>query len=259
MRAVRIHRYGGPDVLGLEETARPEPGPDEVLVRVLAAGVNPVDWKTREGRGAARRWSGERFPVILGWDLSGTVEAVGRSVTTVRPGDEVFGLVRFPEPAGCYAEYAAVPADEVVVKPAALDHAHAAALPLVALTAWQALFDTARLTAGDTVLVHAAAGGVGHVGVQLAKWKGATGDRHRLRGEASPGAVARCRRGGRLQGHALREGGHRRRRGARVAVLAEEGMLVPVLDTQRPLAEARTAHERGEAGRALGKIVLVTA
>lgn len=174
MRAVRIHRYGGPDVIRLEETARPEPGPDEVLVRVLAAGVNPVDWKTREGRGAARRWSGERFPVVLGWDLSGTVEAVGRSVTTVRPGDEVFGLVRFPEPAGCYAEYAAVPADQVVVKPAALDHAHAAALPLVALTAWQALFDTARLTAGETVLVHAAAGGVGHVAVQLAKWKGAT-------------------------------------------------------------------------------------
>lgn len=168
MRAVRIHRYGGPDVIRLEETARPEPGPDEVLVRVLAAGVNPVDWKTREGRGAARRWSGERFPVVLGWDLSGTVEAVGRSVTTVRPGDEVFGLVRFPEPAGCYAEYAAVPADQVVVKPAALDHAHAAALPLVALTAWQALFDTARLTAGETVLVHAAAGGVGHVAVQLA-------------------------------------------------------------------------------------------
>lgn len=173
MRAVRIRRYGGPDVLELEDVPRPEAGPGELLVRVVAAGVNPVDWKTREGRGAARRWSGERFPLVLGWDVSGTVEAVGDEVTTFAPGDDVFGLVRFPEPAGCYAEYVAVPAGEVVAKPAVVDHAHAGALPLVSLTAWQSLFDTARLEEGETVLVHAAAGGVGHVAVQLAKWKGA--------------------------------------------------------------------------------------
>lgn len=173
MRAVRIHRYGGPEVLTLEDVPRPVPGPGELLVRAMAAAVNPVDWKTRKGQGSARRWDGDRFPLILGWDVSGVVESLGAGVERFAPGDEVFGLVRFPEPGSCYAEHVAVPADHVVAKPAALGHSHAAALPLVALTAWQALFDTARLGAGETVLVHAAAGGVGHVAVQLARWKGA--------------------------------------------------------------------------------------
>ena len=173
MRAVRVHRYGGPEVMVVEDAPRPEAGAGELLVRVMAAGVNPVDWKTRKGQGAAKRWEGDRFPLILGWDVSGVVEAVGPGVEDFGPGDEVFGLVRFPEPGGCYAQFTAVPSAQVVAKPAVLDHAHAAALPLVALTAWQALFDTARLEATETVLVHAAAGGVGHVAVQLAKGKGA--------------------------------------------------------------------------------------
>ena len=172
MKAVRIHEYGGPDVVRYEEAPRPEPGPGEVLVRVQAAGVNPVDWKTRSGGGQADK-IGDRFPMVLGWELSGTVEEIGPEVDGLVVGDEVFGLVRFPQPGETYAEYAAVPAHELAPKPPGLSHAEAAAVPLAALTAWQALFDAGGLESGQTALVHAAAGGVGHLAVQLARWKGA--------------------------------------------------------------------------------------
>jgi NADPH:quinone reductase-like Zn-dependent oxidoreductase len=173
MHAVRIHRYGGPEVLRYEEAPRPEAGAGEVLVRVHGAGVNPVDWKTRAGRGMAKKYDQDPFPLILGWDVSGVVEAVGDGVGGLAPGDAVYGLVRFPRPGRCYAEYVAAPADELMPKPPSLDHVEAAGLPLVALTAWQGLFETGRLADGETVLIHAAAGGVGHVAVQLARWKGA--------------------------------------------------------------------------------------
>ncbi len=172
MKAVRIHEYGGPEVVRHEEAPRPQPGPGEVLVRVEAAGVNPVDWKTRSGGGQAKK-IGERFPLVLGWDLSGTVEEVGPEVEELAAGDEVFGLVRFPQPGETYAEYATAPAQELAPKPAALSHEEAAAVPLAALTAWQALFEAGRLEKNQTALVHAAAGGVGHLAVQLARWKGA--------------------------------------------------------------------------------------
>ena len=172
MKAVRIHEYGGPEVVRHEEAPRPEPARGEVLVRVDAAGVNPVDWKTRAGGGQAKK-IGERFPLVLGWDLSGTVEEVGPEVEELAAGDEVFGLVRFPQPGETYAEYATAPARELAPKPPALSHVEAAAVPLVALTAWQALFDAGRLEKDQTALVHAAAGGVGHLAVQLARWKGA--------------------------------------------------------------------------------------
>ena len=172
MKAVRIHAYGGPEEIVYEDAPRPEPGSGEVLVRVRAAGVNPVDWKTRSGSGMAKKF-GERFPLVLGWDASGVVEEVGTGVDAFRAGDEVYGLPRFPEPGEAYAEYMAAPAGDLATKPANLGHLEAAALPLVTLTAWQALFDVAGLEQGQSVLVHAAAGGVGHVAVQLARWKGA--------------------------------------------------------------------------------------
>ena len=172
MRAVRIHSYGGSEAVRYEDVPLPEAGPGEVLVRARASSVNPVDWKTAEGSGQASKiW--ERFPLVLGWDLSGVVEAVGEGVDSYQPGDEVFGLVRFPQPGEAYAEYVAAPADQLAPKPASLGHAEAAALPLVGLTAWQALIEAAGVEEGQTVLVHAGAGGVGHVAVQLARWRGA--------------------------------------------------------------------------------------
>jgi NADPH2:quinone reductase len=174
MKAARIHRYGGPEVVVVEEAPDPEPLAGEVLLRVHAAGVNPVDWKTRSGGGMAKKFP-PRFPITLGWDVSGVVEAVGPGgVDNLSEGDEVFGLIRFPEPAGTYAEYVTAPADQLATKPSSISHEEAAGVPMVALTAWQALFDAGHLGAGQTVLVHAAAGGVGHMAVQLAVWKGAT-------------------------------------------------------------------------------------
>ena len=170
MKAVRIHDFGGPDVLSYEDAPQPSPERDELLIRVHAAGVNPADWKTRERGAAGRR---HQLPLILGWDVSGVVEDVGAGVFDFNAGDAVYGLVRFPDPGSAYAEYLAAPASDVAPKPRSLDHVQAAAMPLVALTAWQALFDAAELAAGQTVLIHAAAGGVGHVAVQLATWKGA--------------------------------------------------------------------------------------
>ncbi|MEV6951654.1 NADP-dependent oxidoreductase [Streptomyces sp. NPDC051183] len=169
MRAMVVSEWGGPETLVEREIERPEPGLNEILVRVHAVGVNPVDSKTRAS-GALIAWG--EVPIV-GWDVSGTVEAVGPGVTMYRPGDEVYGMPHFPRQAGGYAEYVAGPARHFAPKPASLDHVQAAALPLAALTAWQALVDTAALAPGQRVLVHAAAGGVGHLAVQIAKARGA--------------------------------------------------------------------------------------
>src|SRR5438874_10456375 len=139
MKAVRIHAYGGPDVLRVEEAERPEPRANEILVRVHAAGVNPVDWKIREGLLQAP------LPMIMGIDFSGVVESLGSEVSEYRVGDAVFGQVT--DESGSYAEYALALASEVTHKPKELDDVQAAALPVAALTAWQALFDTAHLAA----------------------------------------------------------------------------------------------------------------
>ena len=168
MRVVRQTELGGIDVLKLVEVDRPEPGPTEILVRVHAAGVNPVDWKTRE-HGV---FLGQP-PFVLGWDVSGTVEQVGFGVSWLKPGDEVLGMPLFPHAAGAYGEFVVAPSRQFVRKPAGLSHAEAAALPLAGLTAWQALVDDADVQPGQKVLVHAAAGGVGHLAVQIAKAHGA--------------------------------------------------------------------------------------
>lgn len=170
MTAVRFHAYGKPDVLVEESAPRPEPGVGEVLIRVYAAGVNPVDWKVRSG--AARRFVTRTLPMIPGWDVAGIIEAVGPRVASFKEGDAVFAMLDLSREGG-YAEYAVVSATGVARKPSTLGFAHAAAVPLAATTAWQALFDEAKLTRGRKVLIHAAAGGVGHFAVQFARWKGA--------------------------------------------------------------------------------------
>lgn len=193
MKAVRLHAFGGPDVLRYEDAPKPYPKPGEVLVRVHAVGINPPDWYLREGyRMLPPEWQPQiSFPVIPGTDVSGVIEAVADDVTGFAVGDAVYAMVRFP--AGLaggsmgYADYVSVAAAEVALKPAAIDHIHAAAAPMSLLTAWQFLVDLghdapnplqphphAPVPLKDkTVLVNGAAGGVGHFVVQIAKWQGA--------------------------------------------------------------------------------------
>ncbi|OBQ92300.1 NADP-dependent oxidoreductase [Mesorhizobium sp. M1A.F.Ca.IN.022.07.1.1] len=169
MRAVTQNSVGEPDVLFVAEQPAPSPKASEVLVRVKAAGINPVDGAVRAGYFPL---IGEP-PFILGWDISGTVEALGTGVTAFKLGDAVFGMPRFPKQAAAYAEFVATPVDEIAAKPAAIDHAQAAALPLAGLTAWQGLVRHGGLQSGQRVLIHAGAGGVGHLAVQIAKARGA--------------------------------------------------------------------------------------
>ncbi len=180
MRAITQNTVGGPEVLEIAERPTPQIKAGDVLIRIKAAGVNPVDAAVR---GGFYPLLGEP-PFVLGWDLSGTVEAVGPGANGFAPGDEVFGMPRFPAQAGTYAELAAAPASEVVHKPDSLGHEAAAALPLAGLTAWQGLVTAGRLKTGDRVLIQAAAGGVGHIAVQIAKARGAY-----VIATASPGKV----------------------------------------------------------------------
>ncbi|HEX7527185.1 MAG TPA: NADP-dependent oxidoreductase [Gaiellaceae bacterium] len=172
MRAVVQDAFGGPEVLHVADVPQPAPILTEVLVRVHAAGVNPVDWKTRAGRGAAAALG--PLPFTIGWDVSGVVEQVGFGVTRFAPGDEVFGMPRFPRQAAAYADYVTAPSRQLARKPANLSHVEAAAIPLAALTGWQAIVETARIEPEQRILIHGAAGGVGHLAVQIAKSRGAT-------------------------------------------------------------------------------------
>ncbi|MFD6469229.1 NADP-dependent oxidoreductase [Streptomyces goshikiensis] len=192
MAAIRLHTFGGPEVLRYERVPVPEPGPGEVLVRVHAAGINPPDWYAREGMPDVppELRPPFRLPLTPGTDISGVVEELGPDASGFSVGDEVIGLLRFPTAlqGNAYAEYVTAPATDLARKPATVDHAHAAALPMSGLTAWQFLielghdhpspFQEARhrpmaIDGRTTVLVNGAAGGVGHLALQLAKWKGA--------------------------------------------------------------------------------------
>ena len=298
MRAIGVRRAGGPEVLEEIELDRPEPGPVEVLVRVHAAGVNPTDWKARARGGPL----GAAGPFVPGYDVSGVVEAVGPGVRMYQPGDEVFGMPLFPKPAGAYAEYVVAPPRHFARKPAGLDHVTAAGLPLAGLTAWQSLVDFARVRPGQRVLVHAAAGGVGHLAVQVAKARGAhviatasatkhdfvlglgadevidytaidfseaTGDldivldtiggdyNARSRGLLRPGGTYIGLAAPAEDGFLLVEPDHA---GMLALVdLVEKGQLAVTIDSVFPLADAVKAHERGETGRARGKIILKVA
>jgi len=172
MKSVRLHQFGGPEVLKHEDAPRPEADEGNVLVRVHAAGVNPVDWKVREGRLNQQRE--HTLPLIPGSELSGIVAQTGRGVSRVERGDAVYGYLAAIGN-GAYAEYALVRAQDLARKPRSLDHMHAAAVPLAALAAAQGLCGPRALnvTSGQTVLIHGAAGGVGHFAVQFAKFLGA--------------------------------------------------------------------------------------
>jgi NADPH:quinone reductase-like Zn-dependent oxidoreductase len=171
MKAIRIHDFGDPGELTVDDVARPVPAATELLVRVHAVGVNPIDWIVRQGE--SEEPLDVSLPWIPGWDFSGAIEAVGSNVTEFEIGDAVYGLVRMPQPGNTYAEYVTVPATEVVPTPTSLDHTEAAGVPMVSLTAWHALFEEGELEDGQRVLIHAAAGGVGHMAVQFAKQAGA--------------------------------------------------------------------------------------
>ncbi len=192
MKAVRLHEFGGPEVLRYEEVPIPELKPGEVLVRVHAVGINPPDWYLRDGlKVIPPEWRPTvPLPAIPGTDISGVIEAISTDVQGLAVGDEVFGMIRFPSfgESSAYAEYVAAPASDLARKPAGIDHAHAAGAPMAGLTAWQFLIELGHdranplqatrhepmaLGAGKTVLVNGAAGGVGHFSLQLAKWKGA--------------------------------------------------------------------------------------
>ena len=293
MRAIMAQRAGGPEVLEEIELDRPEPGPVEILVRVHAAGVNPTDWKSRARGGIL----GAPGPFVPGYDVSGVVEAVGPGVRMYAPGDEVFGMPLFPNPPGAYAEYVVAPPRHFARKPAVLDHVTAAGLPLAGLTAWQSLVDFANIQKGQRVLIHAAAGGVGHLAVQIAKARGAhvvgtasaakhdfltslgadelidytttdfttaTGDLDvvldTIGGEYSTRSRPLLRPGGTYialtpgDDFLLVEPDHAGM--LALADLVESGQLTVAIDSVFPLRDAAAAHERGETGRAQGKIVL---
>lgn len=193
MKAVRLHAFGGPEVLMYEDAPKPEVKPGDVLVRVRAAGLNPPDWYLRDGyRALPPEWRPDAsFPLILGTDVSGIVEAVTPGAGTFATGDEVYAMVRFPDDlmtgSDAYAEYISVLASQLAQKPAGIDHVHAAGTPMSILTAWQFLIELGHDEPnpfqpfrhepvpldGKTVLINGAGGGVGHLAVQLAQWRGA--------------------------------------------------------------------------------------
>src|SRR6266404_5896639 len=170
MKAIVVHEYGGPEVLKYEDIPRPEPKDDEMLVRVIAAGVNPVDEMIRSGMFA--KYEKAAFPMIPGADIAGVVEKAGGKITKFRMGDPVYAYISLKNGGG-YAEYAVATEGEASPKPKSLSYVEAAAVPVVALTAWQALIDTAKLSAGQTVLIHGGSGGVGTFAIQIAKARGA--------------------------------------------------------------------------------------
>lgn len=283
MRAVEVSNFGGPEVLRLVDVERPRPISTEVLVRVLAAGVNPVDVKTRRGEGVAR-WVGPP-PFILGWDVCGVVEAMGYGVARFEVGDLVYGMPRFPRAAGAYAEYVTAPSRQFARAPRGISPVEAAAMPLAALTAWQCL---EGLKSGQRLLVHGATGGVGHLAAQIGHARGAevrttnSRDREALNardvdvaldlvgGEDTVLLARTLRAGGVLiavasglsrpvtpqvrvleplvepDGHGLEE----------VARLVEEGNLQVAVDSVFPLECAADAHARLERGGVRGKLVL---
>jgi NADPH:quinone reductase-like Zn-dependent oxidoreductase len=170
MKAIIAREYGGPEVLKLEQVPRPEPKENEILVKVIAAGLNPVDGMIRSGKYA--KFFGTKLPLVPGYDIAGIVERAGAKTDKFKKGDAVYAYIDL-KTGGGYAEYALVTAKEAAPKPKSLTYVEAAAVPIVALTAWQALVDTAKLSTGQTVLIHGGSGGVGSFAIQFAKLRGA--------------------------------------------------------------------------------------
>lgn len=172
MKAMTLKQFGGVDNFVLQDIPMPEPKAQEVQIKVMAIGMNPIDLKTRQGSGMASSFEGHH-PIILGWDVSGVVEKVGEEVKEFHTGDEVFGTINFPGIGAAYAEYTTAPANQIALKPANISHTEAAGATLSTLTAWQALVDTGHVKKGDKVLIHGATGGVGSYATQIAKHLGA--------------------------------------------------------------------------------------
>lgn len=170
MKAIRIHEFGGPEVLKVEDIEKPVPAADELLIKVYATSINPVDSKIRSGKNYQRYHN--PMPMTLGFDVSGVVEEIGKDVTNFKTGDEVYARPDLNRD-GAFAEYITMPAAKVGFKPKSISHNEAAAVPLAGLTAWQGLFDHGKLQPNQRVLIHAASGGVGTFAIQFAKWKGA--------------------------------------------------------------------------------------
>ncbi|HEU4553356.1 MAG TPA: NADP-dependent oxidoreductase [Chitinophaga sp.] len=170
MQAATLPQFGDANAFEMTEIPMPRPAAGQLLVRVKAAGINPVDYKTRSGKGQAQRFT---LPAILGWDIAGQIVDAGVGAHKFIPGDRVFGLSRFPEPANAYAQFAVVQEQEFARIPDNISDNVAGGTPLAALTAWEALYDHAQLQTGQRILIHAAAGGVGHIAVQLAHNTGA--------------------------------------------------------------------------------------
>lgn len=291
MRGICVERFGGPEVLALAEVAQPRPLSTEVLVEVHAAAVNPVDCKTRRGEGVASSIGSP--PFVLGWDVAGVVVSSGYGVTRFSQGDRVFGMPHFPRAAGAYAEYVAAPSLHFARMPNRLDFVHAAALPLVSLTAWQSLFDAAVLRPGQSVLVHGATGGVGQVAAQLVAAHGAsvlTTSRSNplteidvevdvvldlVGGADTAAAIGHLRHGGILLAvadgadDATRAAAEKRavevleplvepdgRRLDQIANEVTEGRLELAIEDVLPLEQAADAHRRLERGGVGGKLVL---
>src|SRR5260370_5053156 len=170
IKAIVVHEYGGPEVLKYEDVPRPEPKEDQILVRVIAAGVNPVDDASRSEKYA--KFFGITLPFIPGYDIAGVVEKTGAKITKFKAGDQVYAYLELKDGGG-YAEYAVATEVEAAPKPKSLSFTEAAGVPVVALTAWQALIDKAKLSAGQTVLIHGGSGGVGSFAIPIAKARGA--------------------------------------------------------------------------------------
>ncbi|MFC1492548.1 NADP-dependent oxidoreductase [candidate division KSB1 bacterium] len=173
MKTLQVTEFGAPTVLKCFDIPVPIPKDDEVLIKISAAGVNPVDAKTRRGIGFVAELIKDRMPWTLGYELSGVIEETGQGVNGFKKGDAVFGMVGLPKRSSCYAEYTTALPEELWFKPKNLSHTEAAGVPLAALTAWQGLFNVGNISKGDRILIHAAAGGVGHFAVQFAKSTGA--------------------------------------------------------------------------------------
>jgi NADPH:quinone reductase-like Zn-dependent oxidoreductase len=172
MKAMVIEKFGHAEQLHLGDIPTPQPAENEVQIQILYTAVNPVDWKIREG--LMKNFLPHEFPLILGWDAAGTVKSVGKNVKKFKAGDEVYAYCRKPIVQwGTYAEYVCFDADNIALKPKNINFSQAAAIPLAGLTAWQALFDFAKLKKGETILIHAGAGGVGSLAIQFAKYAGA--------------------------------------------------------------------------------------
>jgi NADPH:quinone reductase-like Zn-dependent oxidoreductase len=284
MKAVRIHGYGDVETLKYEDVALPEPGAAEVRLRVHAAAVNPVDWKIREGYLAAML--PHQMPLTLGWDVSGVVDQLGADVTHLSVGDAVYSRPDIARD-GSYAEYMVVLASEVAAKPASLSHNDAAAVPLAGLTAWQGLFDHGQLKAGERVLVHAGAGGVGSFAIQFAKSAGAhviatasAANEALVRdlvldtigGETQVRSIGLLKSGGRLisvvgnpdadalaavgaTGNVFMVQPSSENLGA-IAKLIDAGTVRVLIDSVFPLSDVRGAHLKSQTGRSKGKIVI---